>query len=128
MDFFKKLIFSIFLATAMVGTSSVSMAAGKIENATTEDVKKAIDDSINYTNEALSTLNAGGDKEAIMALIKKAAQAAKRIESNRLDVLRNRTTARLKKARFAVKRDQPEDAANLLGEALKGFQEIKAQF
>lgn len=128
MDLLKKIFFSILIAVSMGAFSTVSLAAGKIENATTADVKVAIDEALSSSEEALSTLNNGGSKEDVLALMKKTMQASKKIESNRLDVLRTRTNSKLKKAKSAVKKGQNESAAEIMAEVIKGYQEIKASF
>ena len=128
MDFLKKMFFSVLIAASIASMPSVSSAAGKIENATTADVKEAIDNTIKSIEEAVANLNNGGDKDEVMALILKAAQSSKRIESNSLDVKRSRATSALKKARLAVKNDKKELALGSLTDALKGFQEIKSLY
>lgn len=128
MNFIKKLLFSIVIATSMGAVSSTAIAAGKIENATTADVKEAIDNTIENIQQAITSLQNGGDKDGTLELINNARQSSKRIESNRLDVKRNRAVARLKKAKFAIKRDQNDSALALLSEALTRYQEIKSLF
>ena len=128
MNFIKKLLILIVMATIMGAVSPTVFAAGKIENATTADVKEAIDNTIENIEQAITSLQNDDNKDSVLELINNARQSSKRIESNRLDVKRNRAVARLKKAKFAVKRDQTDSALALLSGALTRYQEIKSLF
>ena len=116
------------MASSMGAVSSVSFAAGKIENATTEEVKIEIDNAIKSTEDAIAAIQNNDGQDSILGLIKDAKQASKKIESNRLDVKRNRAAARLAKARSAVKKGENDSALGFLSEALAGYQEIKTLF
>ncbi|MGR9045291.1 MAG: hypothetical protein ACU83N_08340 [Gammaproteobacteria bacterium] len=128
MSFLTKFLLSIVIASSMGALSSVSFAAGKIENATTAEVKEEIEKAIGSTEEAIAAIQNGGNEEAVLKLIKNAKQASKRIESNRLDVKRNRAASKLAKARSAFKKGENDAAVALLSEALAGYQEIKRLF
>ncbi|MGR9054206.1 MAG: hypothetical protein ACU84J_16325 [Gammaproteobacteria bacterium] len=128
MKFIRNIVLSLIVACSFGAVSSVSFAAGKIENATTAEVKEAIDKAINATDQAIAALQNGGDADAILGFINDAGQASKRIESNRLDVIRTRAASKLKKARKAVMKAETDEAIALLSDALKGYQEIKKQF
>lgn len=128
MSFLRKFLLSIIIASSMGAVSSVSFAAGKIENATTEEVRIEIDNAIKSTADAIAAIQNNEGQDAILGLIKDAKQASKKIESNRLDVKRNRAAARLAKARSAVKKAQNDEAIAFLSEALAGYQEIKTLF
>ncbi|MGR9115367.1 MAG: hypothetical protein ACU85E_06340 [Gammaproteobacteria bacterium] len=128
MNFLKNIIFSIFIASSLGAVSSVSFAAGKIENATTADVKEQIEKAIDNTADAIAAIQNNENEDAVLGLIKNAKQASKRIESNRLDVKRSRANASLAKARNAVKKAQNDEAIAFLTKALDGFKEIKTLF
>jgi hypothetical protein len=123
----KKLIFTVIVMFSM-GTLSSAFAAGKIENATPAQVKESIASALKNSEDALAALKNGDSKETIMDLIGAARQDSKRIEVGRLDVQRNKASAKLKNARIAVNKGDNAAAEAALVDAVKGYEEIKAGF
>ncbi len=127
MDFLKKILPAVFVSIAMLVTVP-AMAAGKIENATTEEVSQAIDDAIRLSGEALEAMENGADVDTVLALVKSTKQASKRIESNVVDRLRSQANSRLAKARMAYKKGDSEKAKALMTEAAKLYKEVKTKY
>lgn len=102
--------------------------AGKIENATTAEVKQALDESVKITEEALEALKSGADENKVSDLINDARQQIKRVEINRLDVIRTRSADNLKKARQSLSKGDKAQAEEFLSNGLKGFKEMQSSF
>ncbi len=128
MEFIKKFVMAFALAFAMVSVAPTAIAAGKIENATAEEVAAAIDACVDLTAEALSAVQSGEDKKSILPILKKVKQAAKRIESNVVWRLRSKATERVTKARSALKKGDNDKAEKLLTEASEIFAEVKSKY
>lgn len=128
MDVFKKYLLPLLLILSTSVLSPLTIAAGKIENATTEEVKQALVDSVKATEEALASLKSGAEAETINDQINNARQLIKRVEINRLDVIRTRSAESLKKARQALNNGQKDIAEDFLTNALKGFKEMQSAF
>lgn len=124
MKFLKQIIIALAV-TLSVGSIAPVMAAGKIENATPEEVGASIASALKNSEEALAALKNGADNEAVLNLIEAARQDSKRIEVGRLDVKRTRAAAHLKNARSALRKDDKVKAEASLTEAVKGYQEVK---
>lgn len=127
MDLFKKILLAVFVGTAMIATAPVTLAAGKIENATKEEVAEAIVEAIDLSEKALAAVKAGESKETVMALLKSTKQASKRIESNIVDRLRSKANSRVSKARSAYKKGDMAKAEALLAEAVETFKEVQTK-
>lgn len=127
-----KLLKSIIIAvaiTASMGVASSAIAAGKIENATTADVMEAIEQAITGSAAALDGLKNGSKEEAVLESVSSARQATKRIEvGTTLDPTRSRASTQLRTANAAVKNGEKDKAEAALIEAIKGFEEIKANY
>ena len=102
-----------------------SSSAFAVANATYEKVWVAIESTITKVEEAKNALKNGTDKDALIDMVSEARQLQKDIANNDLDVKRNRASAKLKKARRAIKKDELESAHVLLVDALNRYQEIK---
>lgn len=124
MKFLKQIIIALAV-TLSVGSIAPAMAAGKIENATPEEVGASIAGALKNSEEALAALKNGTDNETVLNLIEAARQDSKRIEVGRLDVKRTRAAAHLKNARSALRKDDKVKAEASLIEAVKGYQEVK---
>jgi hypothetical protein len=128
MKFLKHLIIAFALTFSMVSVSPV-MAAGKIENATGEQVKAAIQTALSDSSTALEGLKNGSAKEVILQHIGTARQATKAIEvGTTLDPIRSKASTQLRTANGAVAKDEKEKAEAALAEAVKLFEEIKAAY
>ena len=128
MNTLKKHSLPLLLAFFAVTTSPLATAVGKIENATTEEVQQALVDSIKTTEDALASLKSGASAETVSEQINNARQLIKRVEINRLDVIRTRSAESLKKARQAVNEGKKDVAEDFLTNALAGFKEMQSKF
>ncbi|PKM38312.1 MAG: hypothetical protein CVV06_01185 [Gammaproteobacteria bacterium HGW-Gammaproteobacteria-10] len=127
MKFLKQIVIALAVALS-VGSFSQVMAAGKIENATPEEVGAAIASAAKNSEDALAALKNGEADETVLELIEAARQDSKRIEVGRLDVKRTRAAAHLKNARSAIRKGDKTKAEASLIEAVKGYQEVKAEY
>lgn len=128
MNFLKKHLPSLLLALCVSAISPMASSVGKIENASTEEVKQALDESVKVTEDALAALKSGASEDMVNDQINNARQLIKRVEINRLDVIRTRSAENLKKARQAVSNGQKDQAEDFLAAALKGFKEMQSAF
>lgn len=127
MKFLKQIVIALAV-TLSVGSFTQVMAAGKIENATPEEVGAAIASAAKNSEDALAALKNGEADETVLDLIEAARQDSKRIEVGRLDVKRTRAAAQLKKARSAIRKGDKAQAEASLVEAVKGYQEVKSLY
>ncbi|MBU2570246.1 MAG: hypothetical protein KJ725_09450 [Gammaproteobacteria bacterium] len=127
MKFLKQIVIALAV-TFSLGSFTQVLAAGKIENATPEEVAASIAGAAQKSEDALAALKNGEADETVLELIKGARQDSKRIEVGRLDVKRTRAAAHLKKARRAVRKGDKAQAEASLIEAIKGYQEVKAEY
>ncbi len=126
MKLLKSLTLALSVSLAM-GTASSVMAAGKIENATGAQVKAAIQTALTDSQTALEGVKNGSAQEVVLQHIATARQATKQIEvGTTLDPIRSKASSQLRAATNAVKKDEKAEAEKALGEAVKGFEEIKA--
>lgn len=128
MDFLKKVSLAVLIGTSMIATAPATMAAGKIENATAEEVSQAIEDAISKSEEALAAVQNGSDKDEVLAILKATKQASKRIESNVVDRLRSTANSRIAKARSAMKKGDTAAAEALIAEAVATFKEVQTKY
>ncbi len=128
MDLSKKGLLAVLVSVFIFAASPSTTAAGKIENATAEEVGQAIEDAIRYSEEALSAMKNGGDEDSVMALLKSTKQASKRIESNVVDRLRSKANSRIAKARTAFKKGDVAIAEASLSEAVDIFKEVQTKY
>jgi len=125
MAILKKVLLAAFVSTAMITTAPVTIAAGKIEKATPQEVKEAIVETISLSEETLAAVESGAEKEAVLDLFKRTKQSSKRIESNIVDRLRQTANSRLSKARSAYRKDDKETTIGLMTEVVQRFNEIQ---
>jgi len=127
-----KLLKSLVLAlavTSFVGVAPSAVATGKIENATTGQVKEAIESALKDSTSALDGLKNGASKETVLEHITNARQATKRIEvGTTLDPIRSKASGQLRAANAAVNKDEKDKAETALSEAIKGFEHINASY
>lgn len=127
MNFLKQIVIALAVTFSM-GSFTQAQAAGKIENATPEEVAASIAGAAQKSEDALAALKNGAADETVLELIEGARQDSKRIEVGRLDVKRTRAAAHLKKARRAIRKGDKAQAEASLIEAIKGYQEVKAEY
>lgn len=117
------------LIMALISASSPSMssagAIGKTKNATEAEVKQALINTVKATEDALAALKSHAAEDVVQAHISDARQAVKGVEINRLDVIRTRSSEKLKNARHALNKGEQQQAEGYLNEALHGFQEMQ---
>jgi hypothetical protein len=113
------------IATPVITHAEV---AAKIKNATEAEVRQALQDTLKATEEALNALKSGADTEVVQEHIGNARQLVKRVEINRLDVIRTRSSEKLKNARQALGKGEKDKAEAFLTAALQGFQEMARLF
>ncbi|WP_305909107.1 hypothetical protein Q9L42_007220 [Methylomarinum sp. Ch1-1] len=128
MDLLKKLLLAVSVTVAMSAMAPVATAAGKIENATAEEVSQAIEDAIRLSEEALTAVQNGTDEDTVLGLLKSTKQASKRIESNIVDRLRSKANSRISKARSAIRKGDNAKAESYLIEAVSIFKEVQSKY
>ena len=128
MKILKHIALGLFLAASTVGVSSVSMAVTLDEDGRAVfSPAEAIDSVIVKIKEAEEAIKAGADKADVAKLIKKAKDLSKEINANdNVDVRRQRANSNLRKAKSLVKKENFEEAAVLLEEAVEKFEGLKA--
>lgn len=118
-----------FALTVSAASFSPAFAAGKIENATTAQVKESIQTALTDSQTALEGLKNGSAKDVVLQHIATARQATKSIEvGTTLDPVRSKASTQLRTANGAVAKDEKDKAEAALAEAIKLFEEIKAAY
>jgi hypothetical protein len=84
--------------------------------------------TLKYAEEALEALNKGADKETILDLLRKTKQIAKEIEITRLGSPKMKVSAQMKKARFAVRKDEMDKAKEHDEAGVKHYQVLRKRF
>jgi len=128
MVFTKNILLSFLLASILGLTATISSAAGKIENPTTEEVIYAIETTLKNAEKALAAANNGEDKEVILNHLRDTKQIAKEIEVTRLGPNKMKASSQMKKARFAVRRDEMEKAKKHLEAGVKHYRTLRKRF
>ena len=128
MVFTKKMFLAILLAFTLGATSTVTSAAGKIKNATMEEVTSAVEDTVKGVDDILAALNNGADKETIMTLFKETKQRAKAIEVSRLGMLKGKASTQMRKSKSAFKKDDLENAKKHAAKSSELYHELRTQF
>lgn len=129
---YMKLLKSSIVALAItfsMGAASTAIAAGKIENATGEQVKEAIQTALTDSTSALDGLKSGSNKEVVLQHIATARQATKQIEvGTTLDPIRSKASGQLRTANTAISNGETANAEAALVEAIKNFEQIKSSY
>ncbi len=120
-----KLIFSASLIFLLPG---ITHAAGKIENATMEEVTYAIETTLKQAQDTLAALDDGASSEDILAMLKKTKQIHKEIEVIRLGAIKGRAATQMKKARIAAKKGDLETARKHLAKGVEHYQTLRKKF
>lgn len=122
-----KLIALLIMALTSLSSPSMSSAGaiGKTKNATEAEVKQALINTVKATEDALAALKNHVAEDVIQTHISNARQSVKGVEINRLDVIRTRSSEKLKNARHALSKGEQREAEAYLNEALQGFQEMQ---
>lgn len=129
MKLLKSLIIALAITSSM-GIASSAIAAGKIENATTAQVMEAIEKALTGSVAALDGLkNGSSNQEVVLEHISNARQATKQIEvGTTLDPIRSKASSQLRAANTALNKGEKDKAEAALASAIKGFEEIKANY
>ena len=112
----------------MAAVTTPALSAGKIKNATMEEVTESIISAIKNTEDALASVNDGAEKQVTLDFAKEAKQASIGIESSRLGMLRGKALRNLRIGKTAVKKDDPEKAKKHLALALDLFKQVYTKF
>ncbi|MCK5727639.1 MAG: hypothetical protein KAG10_08495 [Methylococcales bacterium] len=128
MKILKHIALGLFLATSTIGVSSVSMAVTLDEDGRAVfSPAEAIDNVVVKIKEAEAAIAEKKDGKAIAKIIQKAKSLGKEINANdKVDVLRQRATSNLTKAKSLAKKGKLEESKELLEEAIKKFGDLKA--
>jgi len=125
----KKTIILFFLIFNIATFSTTTFAAGKIENATLEEIKASIDTTIERAEKVLTELENGADKESILSLISDTKQMAKEIHATRRSaVFKSKAGSQMKKARTAAKKDDLETAKGHVEKGVEFYKQLKEAF
>lgn len=128
MTMLRKFVLLVVMASPMAVTSTAALSAGKIKNATMEEVQTAIEEAIKSTESALASVNEKAAKEVSLGHITDAKQASIRIESSRLGMLRGKALRDLRIGKTAIKKDDPEKAKKHLASAVDFYKKIFDKF
>jgi hypothetical protein len=128
MKFLKHIALGLFLAASTLGVSSVSMAVTLDEDGrAVYSPSVAMDMVVAKIKEAETAITEKQDNKAIAKIIQKAKNLSKEINANdKVDVLRQRATSNLTKAKGLAKRGKLEESKKLLEEAIHKFEGLKA--
>ncbi len=126
--FFTKKIFLAILLPVFLTCATTASAAGKIENPTMEEVTYAIETTVKNAEKALDAINNGADKDVILGFIADTKQIAKEIEVTRLGPNKMKASSQMKKARFAVRKDEMEKAKKHLEAGVKHYHTLRKRF
>jgi len=124
-----KILLAFFLVFTLTSVSTTSIAAGKIENATLEEIKASIDTTIERSEKTLTALESGSDKETILSLLSDTKQMAKEIHATRrAAVFKSKAGTQMKKARKAAKKDDMETAKEHVAKGVEFYKQLKQAF
>lgn len=120
------MIIAIFLGFAI---STAAVAAGKIENATMDEIKAAIDNTIELSEQTLAAIESGADKEKVLDLISDVKQMGKEIHATRrAAVYKSKAGTQMKKARSAAKKNDLETAKEHVKNGVEFYKQLKEAF
>jgi large subunit ribosomal protein L7/L12 len=124
MNFFKNKAIMAIMATALITVSSTAFA-----KATGEDkVTSAAENTIAKVEEAVSLVEKGAEKEAVIKAINDARQIQKEWRFEVTERQRERENNKLRIARDAFQKGETQPAEATLREALAGFKEMKSKY
>jgi ribosomal protein S20 len=107
----------------------VALAAGKIENATLDEIKASIITTIERSEKTLAAIEAGEDKDAVLDLLAATKQMSKEIHATRKSaVYKSKAGTQMKKARSAAKKDDLETAKEHVIKGLEYYKNLKVEF
>jgi hypothetical protein len=125
----KKIILIFFLICTVTTVSTTTIAAGKIENATLDEIKASINTTIERSEKTLTALENGADKETVLSLLSDTKQMAKEIHATRrAAVFKSKAGSQMKKARKAAKKGDLETAKNHIEKGIEFYKQLKEAF
>lgn len=125
----KKILLAFLLLSTISSFSITSIAAGKIENATMEEILAAIDTTIDRSEKALAAIESGANKDTVLELLNETKQMAKEIHATRrAAVYKSKAGSQMKKARIAAKKDDLETAKTHVAKGLEFYRKLKDAF
>lgn len=125
----KNILFAFLLVNALFGFSTTSIAAGKIENATMEEVLASIDTTIERSEKTLAALESGADQQTVLDLLNDTKQMAKEIHATRkAAVYKSKAGSLMKKARSAAKKNDMNAAKTHVAKGLEFYKKLKEVF
>lgn len=129
MHLIKKMILAFFFISVTATISTTAIAAGKIENATLDEVKASINMTIERSEKTLAAIESGADKETVLALLSDTKQMAKEIHATRrAAVFKSKAGSQMKKARKAAKKDDLETAKGHVEKGVQFYKQLKDAF
>ena len=124
----KKIILTFFLICA-IPAAPIVLAAGKIENATLEEIKASVNTTIERSEKTLEALENGADKDEVLELLASTKQMAKEIHATRKSaVYKSKAGSQMKKARSAAKKNDLETAKEHVIKGLEYYKNLKVEF
>ncbi len=124
----KQLFSALLVLCALSVFPTLSQAAGKIENATMEEVIYAINTTIERAEKSLELLNGGAPNEEVLDMLKETKQIHKEIEVTRLGPLKGRAASKMKKARNAMKKGDREKALKNVEAGIEYYYKLRKKF
>ena len=125
----KKVLIAFFLICTLTTVSTTTIAAGKIENATLEEIKASIDSTIELSEKALAAIESGADKETVYGLLSDVKQMGKEIHATRrAAIYKSKAATQMKKARTATKKDDLEKAKGHVSKGVEFYKQLKEAF
>ncbi len=125
----KKIMLAFFLLIVISSFSITSFAAGKIKNATMDEIKGFIDNTIERSEKVLATIENGADNETVLTLLNDVKQMAKEIHATKkAAVYKSKAGSQMKKARIAAKKGDLESAKPHVVKGLEYYRKLKEVF
>lgn len=125
----KKILLVFFLIFSVATVSTTAIAAGKIENATLDEIKASINTTIERSEKTLAAIENGADKETVLGLLSDTKQMAKEIHATRrAAVFKSKAGTQMKKARKAAKKDDLETAKTHVEKGVELYKKLKEAF
>ncbi len=125
----KKIILTFFLLTIISSFPTAIFAAGKIQNATMDEIKGFIDTTIERSEKVLSAIENGEDNETVLSLLNDVKQMAKEIHATKkAAVYKSKAGSQMKKARIATKKADLDTAKPHVVKGLEYYRKLKEVF
>lgn len=124
-----KQLVAFFLFAFYIGiVPNPTFAAGKIENATMEEVVYAMNTTIELAEKSLAALDDGADADTVLDMLKETKQMHKRIEIIRLGAIKSKAATQMRKARSAAKKKDLETTRAHLVKGIEHYHTLRKKF